>query len=96
MTAYVIAQISIHDQERYDRYAAGFLPVLAQYGGRVLAVQDGPDVAQGQWDHDRIVILSFDDRAAADRWAGSPEYRKISEDRLASTEGVVLFVNGLG
>ena len=31
MTVYALAQISIQDRERYDRYVAGFMPVLAKY-----------------------------------------------------------------
>jgi uncharacterized protein (DUF1330 family) len=37
VSAYVIAQLSIHDRARYDRYAAAFLPTLQPFGGRLLA-----------------------------------------------------------
>jgi hypothetical protein len=30
----VIAQLTIHDRRRYDRYAAGFLAVLRKLSGR--------------------------------------------------------------
>jgi len=38
--------------------------------------------------------MSFDDRESYQRWASSLEYQKISKARLASTEGVVLVVDG--
>ncbi|HEU4728248.1 MAG TPA: DUF1330 domain-containing protein [Kofleriaceae bacterium] len=33
----MIAQLTIHDRERYDRYAAGFMAVLRQFNGWLLA-----------------------------------------------------------
>ncbi|MEU4712333.1 DUF1330 domain-containing protein [Micromonospora purpureochromogenes] len=34
--------------------------------------------------------MSFDSRESFERWANSPEYREISRDRVAATDGVVL------
>ena len=96
MTAYVLAQIRIHDRPTYDRYAAAFLPVLDQYGGRLLAADEQPQVAAGTWDWEKVVLVAFPYRQAALRWASSPEYQAISEDRLASTDGVALVIQGLG
>jgi uncharacterized protein (DUF1330 family) len=95
MPAYAVALLSIHDPERYERYVRAFPAVLEQYGGRVLAADDDPDVLEGGWPYDRIVILAFDDRAALDAWATSPEYREIVRDRLAAAQGVVVYVQGL-
>jgi len=36
VTVYAIAQLTIHDRARYQRYAAAFLPVLTKYGGQLL------------------------------------------------------------
>ncbi|UWZ33499.1 DUF1330 domain-containing protein [Dactylosporangium roseum] len=94
MTVYVLAQISIHDRRRYDRYAARFMPVLTRYQGRLLAADEAPVTVEGSWPYDKVVLMAFEDRAAFERWANSPEYREISEDRLAATDGVVLTVQG--
>ncbi len=95
MPVYALAQISIHDRERYERYVAGFLPALAQYQGRLLAAQEQPDVVEGSWPYDKVILMAFQDRAHFDRWARSPEYQEISRDRLAATDGVVLVIDGL-
>jgi uncharacterized protein (DUF1330 family) len=47
--------------------------VLQAYDGRLLAAQEQPDVVEGRWPYDRIIPLAFEDRAAFDRWATSPE-----------------------
>jgi uncharacterized protein (DUF1330 family) len=96
MTAYVVAQISIHDRDRYDRYVAGFMPVLQRHGGRLLAADEAPQVMEGAWDRQKVILLAFPDAAAAAAWAGSPDYQAIAADRLASTEGVVLLAQGIG
>ena len=95
MTVYVIAQLSIHDRGRYDRYVAGFMPVLIRYGGRLLAADETPETLEGAWTGDKVVVIAFPDRAAADRWRTSADYREISRDREAATEGSVLLVHGI-
>jgi uncharacterized protein (DUF1330 family) len=95
VTVYAIAQLSIHDRVRYDRYAAAFMPVLAKYGGRLLAADEHPSIVEGQWSGDKVVLMAFPDRDTFTAWANSPEYQEISKDRLAATEGAVLLVRGL-
>lgn len=96
MSAYVIAEISIHDRPRYERYVAGFMPVLKQYGGRLLAADEKPQVMEGGWNGDKLILMEFADRESAQRWATSPEYRAISIDRVAATDGLALLVTGVG
>ena len=95
MTVYVLAQLTIHDRARYDRYGAGFMPVLHQYGGRLLAADEKAETLEGAWDYTKVVLIAFDDRAGAERWLHSPEYREISKDRLAATTALALLVLGL-
>ena len=94
MTVYLVARIRIHDPERYERYAAAFMPVLIQYGRRLLAADEAPVPIEGAWDGEKINIISFTDGAAARRWLESPEYRAIAVDRHGASEGKVLLVHG--
>ena len=95
MTAYAVAQIAIHDRDRYDRYVARFMPILEQYDGRLLAADERATVVEGVWQYDKIILMAFEDRAAFEQWARSPEYQEISKDRVAATDGVVLLVRGV-
>ena len=95
MTVYALAQITVHDRPRYERYVAAFMPVLLQYGGRLLAADEAPRVVEGTWEYTKAILMAFEDTAAFERWADSPEYRKISVDREAATDGVVLLLSGL-
>jgi uncharacterized protein (DUF1330 family) len=95
VTVYAIAQISIHDRTRYDSYAARFLPVLAHFGGTLLAADERPEVIEGNWTRQKVILFRFPDRASFDAWAQSPQYQEISRDRLAATDGEVIVIRGL-
>ena len=47
MTTYLVGHIAIRDRERYGQYEAGFMPILAQYNGQIVAVNDAPAVLEG-------------------------------------------------
>ena len=53
MTVYALAQLRIHDAERYGRYmnnfVARFTEVFGKFGGRLLAADDAPRVLEGEW-----------------------------------------------
>ncbi|GAA0970979.1 DUF1330 domain-containing protein [Actinocorallia libanotica] len=95
MTVYAMAQISIHDRERYNSYAARFMDVLLGYGGRLLAADERPEVIEGDWPYGKVVLMSFKDREAFEKWAYSAEYQEISKDRVAATTGVVILAKGV-
>ncbi len=96
MTHYLVGHIAIRDRERYAQYEAGFMPILQQYGGQVLAVNDSAEVLEGEADGRRLVILAFTDRDAALTWARSPEYQAIAQHRYAASEAFIQMTAGLG
>ena len=57
MTVYAVAQLTIHDRARYQRYVAAFMPILTKYGGRLLAADEHPEVTEGRWDGDKVVLI---------------------------------------
>lgn len=95
MTVYAIAQLKFTDRAAYDRYQARFMEVFRRHPGTLLAADESPQVIEGEWNLDKVVLVSFPDEAAFQAWAESPEYRSISEDRHAGADTVVLLVNGL-
>jgi uncharacterized protein (DUF1330 family) len=94
VTVYAIAQLTIHDRARYQQYVAAFMPVLTQYGGRLLAPDEhGGDRRTVGWRQGRP--HAFPDRETFTAWVTSPEYREISKDRLAAAETTGILVRGL-
>ena len=71
------------------------MPILIKHGGRLLAADEHPEVTEGQWDGDKIVLMAFPDRKTFTAWATSPEYREIAKDRLAAAQTTGILVRGL-
>ncbi|MDT5206381.1 MAG: hypothetical protein QOD34_3017 [Mycobacterium sp.] len=95
MTVYAIAQLRFTDRAAYDRYQVRFMDVFGQYRGTLLAADERPQVVEGRWDRDKVVLMSFPDEAEFRSWSESPQYQDISKDREAGADSVVLLVNGL-
>lgn len=87
MPAYLIADVDITDQDTYQTYTTQVPPILHQYGGRFLVRGGKTEVVEGDWRPSRLVVLQFDDAAAARRFYDSKEYQAIIEfrHRAAST-----------
>ena len=94
MTLYVIVQLKMTDRATYDRYQARFFDVFRKFSGRLLSADEHPLGFEGEWDRDKLVLMSFPDEAAFRAWANSPEYVEISNDRKAGAEAIVLLAQG--
>src|SRR4051794_11584130 len=88
MTVYVIAQLRMTDRAAYDRYQARFFDVFKKFSGRLLSADESPELMEGAWDRDKLVLMSFPDEAAYRAFADSPEYQDISRDRKAGAEAI--------
>ncbi|MGH3960634.1 DUF1330 domain-containing protein [Mycobacterium sp.] len=95
MTVYAIAQLRFTDRAAYDRYQARFMEVFDRHPGTLLSADESPQVVEGHWDREKVVLMSFPDEAAFRKWAESPEYQEISKDRHAGADTVVLLTKGL-
>jgi uncharacterized protein (DUF1330 family) len=95
VTVYAIAQLRFTDRAAYDRYQVRFMEVFRRHPGTLLAADESPQVIEGRWDREKVVLMSFPDEAAFRGWAQSPEYQDISKDRRAGADTLVLLVKGL-
>jgi uncharacterized protein (DUF1330 family) len=95
VTVYAIAQLRFTDRAAYDRYQARFMEVFRRHPGTLLAADESPQVIEGRWDREKLVLMSFPDEAAFRGWAQSPEYQDISKDRRAGADTLVLLAKGL-
>lgn len=95
MTVYAIAQLRFIDRAAYDRYQARFMDVFRRHRGTLLAADESPEVVEGTWDRDKVVLMSFPDDAEFRSWSESPEYQEISQDRRAGADTVVVLAKGL-
>jgi uncharacterized protein (DUF1330 family) len=95
MSVYLVAQLTFSDRSAYARYQQRFMSVMQQFRGKVLAADEHPDVLEGSWLRDKIVLLTFPDREAFREWSESSQYQEILKDRKAGAHATVLLVRGL-
>ena len=69
--------------------------VMKRYKGRLLAADESPQVVEGSWDHQKVVLLSFPDETSFWEWAKSADYQEIAKDRKAGADALVILVQGL-
>ena len=94
MTVYIIAQLTFTRRELYNRYQSRFADVFRKFRGKLLVADEHPVVVEGSWERDKVVIMEFPDKAAAQEFQTSPEYQEIAVDRKAGADAVVLTVRG--
>jgi uncharacterized protein (DUF1330 family) len=95
MSAYVIVETDVSDPEQYERYKAAATGAVAAAGGGHIVRGGELTVLEGDWQPSRLVVLEFEDLAAAERWYHSERYqeaRKLREGaarlRMVAVQGV--------
>lgn len=95
MSAYVLANLDVHDPETFQRYREKVPAVIAAFGGRYCVRGGEITPLEGKLPAPRLVIIEFADRKAAERWYHSDEYQEILPLRLNSAKGTAVIVDGV-
>ena len=96
MTAYIIVETDITDPERYEEYKAATPATIAAGGGRFLVRGGEHVVLEGDWQPTRLVVLEFEDLAAAKRWYESEVYQEAKKLRQGAAHLRMVAVQGMG
>jgi uncharacterized protein (DUF1330 family) len=94
MKAYVIVQETIKDQAVFDAYRKDVMATLAEFGGQFIVRGGNLTIVEGDWPHQRTVIIEFPSRDAAEGWYKSPAYQRVLPLRLQSSVGNLVIVDG--
>jgi uncharacterized protein (DUF1330 family) len=95
MAAYVISDFEITDPAGLAEYQQVAMPIVAKYGGRLVAVGTPAGTLEGDWQPKGIAILEFPSVEHARQWHDAPEYQEPKRLRQASTRGSVVLIDGL-
>ena len=95
MSAYVIVQENMHgDQAPFEEYRKQVMATVEPFGGKFLARGGKLTVLEGEWPHERTVILEFASREKAEGWYHSPAYQKILPLRLKAATSNFVIIDG--
>lgn len=95
MTAYVIVETDVTDQEQYRQYMAASPAAIAAGGGRFLVRGGELAVLEGDWGPSRLVVLEFEDLEAAKRWYDSKAYQEAKKLREGAATFRAVAVQGV-
>jgi uncharacterized protein (DUF1330 family) len=73
------------------RYLEGIDATLAPYQGRFIIHGDQPEVLEGTWFGD-LIMIEFPDGGSARAWYASEAYRAIQPLRARNSVGLILFI----
>jgi uncharacterized protein (DUF1330 family) len=95
MAAYIVVEVEVQDQERYETYKRMVPPSLAAYGGRFLVRGGEVETLEGDWSPRRLVILEFASAERAKAWWESEEYAEAKALRQATAHSRMILVAGI-
>jgi uncharacterized protein (DUF1330 family) len=93
--AYVIVETDITDPQQYEKYKAASPGAIAAGGGRFLVRGGDLAVLEGDWQPSRLVVLEFEDLAAAKRWYESAVYQEAKKLRDGAARLRMVAVEGI-
>lgn len=96
MSAYLVVNVSVTGSaEELAQYRDRVEDTVRPYGGQYLVRSSAPEVLEGQWDADQIVVVRFPDIESAKSWNDSGAYRAIAPLRIDNTNSLRLLADGL-
>ncbi len=95
MAAYLIAQVTVTDPDRFADYRAAVPAVIANYGGRYIIRGGDVEAFEGSHDGRRLVIVEFPSMDRARAFWQSPEYREVRRLREGAAIMDVVAVEGV-
>ena len=95
MPVYMISRMTIHDRAEYDKYEARFMDIFEKFEGKMLSLDEDPQVVGGEWNATRSVLIEFPDKPRLFEWLLSPEYKEIGKFRDAGSTAESIIVKGV-
>lgn len=94
MTAYMLVQGLINDEEQYGKYRQAVMPLIERFGG--MHVRGGRvELLEGRQDERRTALFEFPSIEAVRAFWNSPEYGPVKELRCGAAELEIWAIPGL-
>ena len=91
---YVVANIRVTDQEKFQEFSGMAGPAIKKYGGKVLA--RGPDADRLEGNVSGIVMMiEFESKEAANKFYYSDEYQAAKAVREACSDTDFMIIEGV-
>lgn len=81
--------------EELQRYVSEIQATLIPYGGHFIVRGSAPEMLEGTWSAEGVVIIEFPSVLNARQWYASPAYQEIRELRTRNATCDLSIVEGL-
>ena len=93
--AYCIVYEIVDDPITFEQYRQQVLPTIQAHGGRFIVRGGQISVLEGEMPYQRIAMLEFASREAAETWYRSAEYQRILPLRTSAARSLFVLVDGV-
>lgn len=95
MSAYIIADVDVHDEAQYAAYRELSSQAIREAGAEVLVRGGNPTTLEGGWSSRRVVVIKFPTREAAERFYHGDTYSRARKLREPVADMRMLLVDGV-
>ena len=88
---YLVANIRVTDQERFQQFSGMAGPIIQKFGGKVLARGPGADRHEGTLSG-VVMMIEFDSKEIAENFYFSKDYQaaKVVRDECSETDLMII------
>ena len=90
MPAYLIGQITIKNQDKWNAYVKGVGRSITPFGAEIIFRGRRAKVLAGDHPHDHTVVIKFADQATLQEWFNSPAYQELIPIRDEAADVVIV------
>jgi uncharacterized protein (DUF1330 family) len=94
MNAYLILDLSINNFENFREYIEKIPFFIKKHGGRYIVQGVEPEVMEGDWHPDRVVVLEFPSKENAKEFLRDPDAQSLFAIRHQSTTSKLILADG--
>ena len=95
MPAYLIANITVRDPNRFARYVAEAPGIVARFGGRYIVRGGASQILEGQPQINRTVVIEFPAMQNIKKFYNCPEYQELVQVRAECADTHMFCIEGL-
>ena len=95
MPAYIIADVTVTNEERMVEYRQWSSKAMQEFGAEVVVRGGAMDILEGNWSPQRVVVLRFRDRAHAKAYYDSATYTHARAVRAGAGTINMIVVDGV-
>ena len=90
---YLVANIRVTDQERFQKFSGMAGPIIQKFGGKVLARGPGADRHEGTL-YGVVMMIEFDSKEIAEKFYFSEDYQAAKAVRDECSETDLMIIEG--